>query len=350
MHSDRLDPCFQSTAIIIPGRDDKDDADCAVPAPGPVPDDLTVPIDYLAKDFSSFCQALSDFSAARYPHWIERSEADVGVMLMEALSALADELSYLQDRVAAEATIDTATQALSLLRHARLVDYEPAPPLAATTLLQLDVGATPPTGLVRCQAAGEQGETVDFTADAESHAFIGAGQPGLKQQWNRYADEAGTQLQLVPYRWDVSERCLRQGATSMWLRGHQDFYPGQMPNQLANFGDGTVPFEVAARSHTLGEVEPEIGVRNGFFASSAFGSLFVAHISENGAAEFAFFQAQPQSRPNRTERPPRGGSNPAHIHAKFARQASRPTTLYKTDGKAGHTSQCESRAARKTQR
>ena len=63
------------------------------------------PIDYLAKDFLSFRQALLDFSALRYPEWQERSEADFGVMFLEALSALADDLSYTQDRVAAEATL-----------------------------------------------------------------------------------------------------------------------------------------------------------------------------------------------------------------------------------------------------
>ncbi len=87
----------------------------------------TVPVDYLAKDFTSFLVALSNFSAARYPAWTERSEADFGVMLMEALSALADELSYLQDRAAAEATIGTATQRLSLGRAGRPVEYEPMP-------------------------------------------------------------------------------------------------------------------------------------------------------------------------------------------------------------------------------
>ena len=45
------------------------------------------PIDYLAKDFLSFRQALLDFSALRYPQWQERSEADFGVMFLEALSA-----------------------------------------------------------------------------------------------------------------------------------------------------------------------------------------------------------------------------------------------------------------------
>ena len=62
-------------------------------------------------------------------HWQERSEADFGVMFLEALSAVADDLSYTQDRVAAEATLMTATQRRSVVRHARLVDYEPTPPV-----------------------------------------------------------------------------------------------------------------------------------------------------------------------------------------------------------------------------
>ena len=48
------------------------------------------------------------------------------MMFLEALSALADDLSYTQDRVAAEATLMTATQRRSVVRHARLVDYEPS--------------------------------------------------------------------------------------------------------------------------------------------------------------------------------------------------------------------------------
>ena len=47
-------------------------------------------------------------------------------MLAELLSAAGDELSYQQDRIAAEATSATATQRRSVIRHARLVDYEPA--------------------------------------------------------------------------------------------------------------------------------------------------------------------------------------------------------------------------------
>ena len=83
------------------------------------------PIDYLAKDFDSFRRALLEFSALRYPAWQERSEADFGVMFLEVLASVADDLSYQQDRIAAEAWLETATERRSLVRLARLVDYEP---------------------------------------------------------------------------------------------------------------------------------------------------------------------------------------------------------------------------------
>ena len=116
------------------------DIDCETPAPACPPTTGTLPpIDYLAKDFLSFRQALLDFSSLRYPGWQERSEADLGMVLLEAMAAVADDLSYTQDRVAAEATLTTATQRRSVVRHARLVDYEPAPALSAQTILQFDV-------------------------------------------------------------------------------------------------------------------------------------------------------------------------------------------------------------------
>ena len=227
--SDRLDPRFQQAAVSI-GQPPGVCTDCTAPAEAPPGSEPAVMIDYLAKDFQSFCAALSGFSAARYPQWIERSEADMGVMLMEALSALADELSYQQDRVAAEATLDTATQPRSLLRLARLVDYEPAQPRAAVTTLQLDV-AGPFSSIVRCQAAGDQGQPVDFAAGPGLPGLAAAddgSQPGLDPRWNRFGDTAGTRPVLVPYLWDASRQWLRQGATAMWISGHgHGCYPGQ---------------------------------------------------------------------------------------------------------------------------
>jgi len=103
------------------------------PAGGPA-------IDYLAKDFGSFRQALLDYSAITYPQWVERDEPDLGMLLVEMVSAAGDDLSYLQDRIANEATLATATQRCSVVRHARLVDYEPGPATSASAMVQVDVG------------------------------------------------------------------------------------------------------------------------------------------------------------------------------------------------------------------
>jgi hypothetical protein len=212
--------------------------DCAMPAPScAAPAAEQVPIDYLAKDFGSFNQALSEFSTLRYPAWVERSEADLGVVLMEALAAIADELSYYQDRVAAESTIGTATQALSVLRHARLVDYEPTPATVATTVLQLDVntppaeGSTPATSWtldtpLQFRALGADGSLVEFEIEDPRLGLAGAaGTPPpawatIDTRWNRDS--------LTPYWWDDSQRCLLAGATNFYVRGSGlGLYSGQ---------------------------------------------------------------------------------------------------------------------------
>lgn len=187
--------------------------DCESPEPTcpPLPDNAP-PIDYLAKDFQSFRKALSDFSALRYPAWQERSEADFGVMFMEALASLADDLSYQQDRIAAEAWLETATERRSLVRLARLVDYEPRVATAARVLLELQMVATAtgpiPAGLM-VSALAPDGTPVDFetgTGLDDDVKYL------ARPEWNT----------LHPYWWDDQQRCLLPGTTEMWIEnpGH----------------------------------------------------------------------------------------------------------------------------------
>jgi hypothetical protein len=241
--SPRLD-AFYSQAPLTFTVNTTSSPDCATAAQSCPPTEREpVSIDYLAKDFASFRQALSEFSALRYPAWVERSEADVGVVLMEALAAIADELSYYQDRVSAESTLETATQRLSVVRHARLVDYEPAPATAATTVLQLDVQRapqSPPTGNgwtldtpLRCRALGADGSIVEFEVEDPEVGLAGsvsspgdAGTPAppwatVDPRWNRG--------NLIPYYWDDSQRCLLTGATDFYVVGADlGLYPGQL--------------------------------------------------------------------------------------------------------------------------
>ncbi len=198
------------------------DLDCQIPpGPCPVPAGNAPPIDYQAKDFLSFRRALLDFSALRYPGWQERSEADFGVMFLEALSALADDLSYTQDRVANEASLLNATQRRSVRDHARLVDYEPRPAVSATTLLQFDVSSVTteiPHGLAVI-AQGADGTPVTFETGLGLSDT--SPPPPASALWNRLAG-------IAAYWFDDSERCLPAGSTSMYVLGRgYEFKAGQ---------------------------------------------------------------------------------------------------------------------------
>jgi hypothetical protein len=182
--------------------------DCEQPEPDCPPVENTAPpIDYLAKDFSSFCRALSDFSALRYPAWQERSEADFGVMFMEALSSVADDLSYQQDRIASEAWIESASERRSLVRLGRLVDYEPRVAVASRVFLQFEIagtmGCSIPVGLA-VSALAPDGTHIDF--ETGTH---------LDDVTSYLADPAWNAMQ--PYWWDDSQQCLRAGTTKMWI-------------------------------------------------------------------------------------------------------------------------------------
>ena len=208
--SSKLDQYYSTTTFSFRPNCNTN-LDCDAPAaPCPPLEGNPPPIEYLAKDFLSFRQALLDFSALRYPEWQERAEADFGMMFLEALSAMADDLSYTQDRVAAEATLPTATQRRSIVRQARLVDYEPRAATSATVLLQLNVslGAVPMQPGIQVTGVTPDGQPVIFetgTGLADTNTY------DVAPQWNR---------PILPYVWDNSQICLQEGATEMWLAGH----------------------------------------------------------------------------------------------------------------------------------
>ena len=187
-------------------------------------------IDYLAKDFASFRAALLDYSASAYPRWVERDEADLGLMLAELLSAAGDDLSYQQDRIAAEATLATATQRRSVIRHARLVDYEPGPAASARVLLQVDVStATVPSGVV-VLAPQPDGATPAFEL---GDGLLDPGTGELRTapllvdpRWNRRDHTVSPPAdRMVPYLWDDAQACLTAGSTQLWVRGHGFAFP-----------------------------------------------------------------------------------------------------------------------------
>lgn len=137
-----IDPFFAGRKLRFRLACD-DPFDCRPPAPPEASEaELQVVIDYLAKDYSSFRQALLDFIPTRMPDWTERSEADIGMMLLELFAATADNLSYMQDRVANEAFLGSATQRRSVAEHLELIGYELDEGAAAHTWLKFRVNQT----------------------------------------------------------------------------------------------------------------------------------------------------------------------------------------------------------------
>lgn len=134
-----LDPFFTSRRLRFRlDCDDPFDCRALVPAAEP-PQEVPVAIDYLAKDYAGFRQALLDFVSTRFPSWTERSEADVGMMLLELFATQADWLSYLQDRVANEAFLGTATRRSSVAGHLALLGYRLFEGTSAATWLRFEV-------------------------------------------------------------------------------------------------------------------------------------------------------------------------------------------------------------------
>ena len=187
--------------------------DCKQPAHD-CPDEAVVdfPVDYQARDFWSLRRALTDFASLRYPDWQDRLEADAGMMLLEVMSALGDELSYYQDRLAREAYLETATQRRSLRHHARLVDYEMHEGLAASTWLDITV---------------KDGDSGNITAGADVWAEsdkgdnvyheVGNGLDDIRNSKTFFVDAAINGLN--PHIWDEDHQCLNVGATEIFVNG-----------------------------------------------------------------------------------------------------------------------------------
>jgi hypothetical protein len=184
-------------------------------------------IDYMAKDYASFRQALLDFITVRKPDWKERHEADVGIAILEVLAYAGDYLSYYQDAVANEPYIDTARQRISMRRHARLVDYHMHDGASARTWVhfQMDGGAS---GVLK---AGTQLLTrLDVQLGAMFPPYpamlpasiAGSALTSAQAVFETMHDVAlASGLNMISiYTWGDRQCCLPSGTTSVELTGN----------------------------------------------------------------------------------------------------------------------------------
>lgn len=213
----RLDPRYNSIEFSFKAACESD-LDCRQ-RERVCPADTLVdfPVDYQARDFWSLRRALLDFASQRYPDWQFRLEADMGMMLIEVMSAFGDELAYNQDRIAREAHLETATQRRSVRHHTKLIDYPMHEGLVASTWLDvtvrdkksgvLDAGDT-------LWAISDNGERIDYEIGHGLFDVDKQGNPSkypVDAKWNK----------LVPHIWDEDETCLLAGATALHVKGHQ---------------------------------------------------------------------------------------------------------------------------------
>ncbi|MEL6655218.1 MAG: baseplate J/gp47 family protein [Bacteroidota bacterium] len=194
------------------------DLDCKLATRDCPPEDVVdYPVNYLARDFWSYRQALLDFASDRYPDWKDRLAPDGGMMLVEVMSALADEMAYTQDRINREAYLETATQRRSVKEHAALVDYHMHDGAGAQTWLQIMVRP----GLSGALPAGLDVSTLN-TNGLQLTFELGRGlaeyDSDLSPGATYFVD--ADRNELYPHCWDEDDLCLKHGSTSVYLDGH----------------------------------------------------------------------------------------------------------------------------------
>ncbi len=209
------------------------------------------PIDYLAKDYSSFRTLMLDRLSATMPGWQEQSPADLGNAVVEVLAYAADRLSYYQDAVATEAYLATARKRVSVRRHARLLDYAMHDGVNARAWVHIAVtsgGAADGATLPGPSSSGP-GTALLTQINAPRGAFPpGQMQTALNQgpvvfETLHDATLRAAHNQMQFYTWGDDSCCLPKGATEATLRNDG----GSGPIQLAA-GDALLFEEVVSPS------------------------------------------------------------------------------------------------------
>lgn len=191
-------------------------------------------IDYMAKDYASFRRALIDFISTKYPYWAERSEADLGMALVDLFSYVADRLSYYQDAVANEAYLETARQRVSVKRHACLIDYNIHEGLNARTFLFMKIAngssGTVPAGttvLSRLEIPLKlEGATLVPPHDAEIQNSVRSQALSASEAVFKTVEDAtlhSTLNEIKIHTWGNEQCCLPRGTASLDLIGDLAF-------------------------------------------------------------------------------------------------------------------------------
>jgi hypothetical protein len=172
-------------------------------------------IDPMARDFASIRRALIEHATTVDPDWTFKSDADVGIMLIELMAALGDELNYVQDRFVDEGSLEQLTQRRSARLLARLLDYEIHDGRNPSTVLELTVshsGWIDAGTKVWAHRMGEDPipfEIGEGLADRHTPPLGEPRQFWVHEDWNS----------ILVYEPDSAKPKLAKGATELYLIG-----------------------------------------------------------------------------------------------------------------------------------
>ena len=109
---------------------------------------LPIQIDYTARDYAAIRSELLLLADQITPEWTDREAGDIGVTILEAVSYVADILSYQLDRVQNESYLASAQTREAVVALSRLIGYElaPASPATVSMVIQVDRQVTLPAG------------------------------------------------------------------------------------------------------------------------------------------------------------------------------------------------------------
>lgn len=137
-----------------------------------------IAVDLSSRDFEAYRDdilkvgGLADTYASR---WNDRSEADLGVALVESMAFIGDNLAYYQERCANEALFGSAVQRRSVIEHAALLNFAIRPNVSAQAGLTIVTNAagSAPAGTVISTKTDDTGEPQSFEL-AEEFVSTGA--------------------------------------------------------------------------------------------------------------------------------------------------------------------------------
>jgi hypothetical protein len=267
---ERFDPRYASVEFSFKAGCPSD-LDCKIDSACASETGATPEINFLAKDYQSFRQLILDRLALVMPDWRERHIPDIGIMLVELLAYVGDQLSYYQDAVATEAYLDTARQRISVRRHARLVDYimhEGCNARAWVTFMSGTDFSVAAKDIYFCTAfrGAAPGSRVIKPEDISKAA------PGSVILFEPLVTDPAQVIDIVAahseirfYSWGDCECCLPKGATAATLRDSWEKLEGE-GNQQQDARAGEPPGTRRALRLKAGDVlifEEVIGPKTG---------------------------------------------------------------------------------------